>query len=219
MECEKCGAETVEGAETCAECGEPMVAAAESTDAPVEATEAAAVETDAPVEATDIATGPATSDVPSAEPVQPSAGRPAWMTALIVIVVLAVLGAGGYFGWQAIANAGNDPKSAALRLLDAYAAYDAKGILDNATHGNLPDSGVKEFEKQAVDAKKQANGKAGVKDYSVTKVTMDPKNANQASVEIAGKWLTDSAKGTYTDRAETLQLVKENNKWLVRLFF
>jgi heme-degrading monooxygenase HmoA len=204
MECEKCGAEIDEGAEKCQECGEPVAAA-------VSEQEAFFAEEPAP------AADPADVEpVPIADPGEkPTGGGKKPLVAVLVVLLVAALAVGGWFAFQRF-GAADSPEAVAKAMLTAYSKYDAQGILDSATHKSLPADGVKEFETQAAEAKKRANGKPGVKDFEVLKVTSD--SAEQATVEITGQWLTDPAKGTYTKRTEKLTVVKQDGKWLVKLF-
>jgi hypothetical protein len=49
-------------------------------------------------------------------------------------------------------------------------------------------------------------------------VTIASQEATTAIVQLDAQWLTDASKGTYAQRTETLTVVKQNGKWLVRLF-
>jgi hypothetical protein len=111
---------------------------------------------------------------------------------------------------------GNDPKTVATKMLTAYAAYDAQGILAVSTHSSLDATGTKSFEDAAAAAKKTAGGKPGVKGFTIDKV--DQSGDQTATVSVTGQWLTDPAKGTYAKSSEKLGLVKQNGKWLVQLF-
>jgi hypothetical protein len=46
---------------------------------------------------------------------------------------------------------------------------------------------------------------------------LDPKDPNAATVQLTEMTL-DPVKGTYSSRNETLSLVKQDGKWVVRLF-
>jgi len=235
MDCEKCGAEVLEGADTCPECGEPIgapdQASVDVTDAavdPVEPLDGSAPESGAETETvaeaetvSEAGTDGELETVAEPEETEEAPRKSRWIAWAIVVAVIAVLGVGGYFAYTAGlfgALTGNDPGSAATRMLKAYAAYDAQGILDNSTHASLQADGIKEFRTQAVDAKKRANGKPGVKDIRVVSVTIDAKDPNKATVEISGSWLIDPATGEYKAQTQKLQMVKENGKWLVKLF-
>lgn len=191
MLCEKCGAAVAEGTANCPECGEPMGVA---VTIPVPAPEAT---------------------VPSV----PRSQRPAWLIPAIAVAVLLVIAAGAYFLWPTITGSVETaPAAAVVRMMDSFAAYDAQGILDNATHSSMSTTDVAAFVKQAADAKKLAAGKPGLKDLKIIKTTYDAKDKNTAVVQVSAQWLTDQAKGTYTQRTETLTVVLKDGKWLVRLF-
>lgn len=191
MECEKCGAEISSGAGTCPVCGEPVAAAAEAD----------TVNDTAPARPTRDAKGGSRARL--------------FVGVLVAVLVIAALAGAGWYAYKQVGSA-NSPEGAATAMLKAYAVYDAQGILDTATHKSLPADGVKEFEKQAAEAKTRSGGKPGVKDYKITKVTKN--SDDQATVEIEAQWLTDPAKGTYTKRSENLTIVRQDGKWLVKLF-
>jgi hypothetical protein len=202
MDCEKCGAGLDDDAAVCPECGEPVEAAAPEDEAFAEAAP------EAPAEASE-------TPEPATAADRPKSGGKRWLTVAMAVVVIALLAGAGLWAYSTMSKS-ESPEGVARAMLTAYAAYDAQGILDTATHKTLPADGVKEFEKQAAEAKKRAGDKPGVKNFDVTKVTSD--SATQATVEITGEWLTDPAKGTYTKRTEKLTVVKEDGKWLVKLF-
>jgi len=151
---------------------------------------------------------------------KPAAAQPkrrTWLVVLIAIIALAVVGAGGYIIYaQMAANSG--PDAAALRMMKAFAAYDAQGILDNATHASLTTTDEATFAKQAADSKKNNKGLPALKDIEITKVSVASKDATTATVQLTAQWLTDAATGKYAQRDEILTVVKQDGKWLVRLF-
>lgn len=224
MECEKCGADVAEGVDTCPDCGEPLsntILGAEDSSAvaaPFEAAEVDGFERDA-APGSDAPSG----DVPPAAPAGPiiaadaggSGGGKKLLWVAIALLIVALLAGGGWFVYSRM-QTGASPDAAAVKMLNAYAEYDAAGILDSATHKTLPADGVKEFETQAADAKKRANGKPGVKNIKVVSTKLDKET--QATVVVSAEWLTDPVKGTYEKREETLTVVKEDGKWLVKLF-
>jgi uncharacterized Zn finger protein (UPF0148 family) len=212
MDCEKCGAGLPDGAETCPECGEALVAPAE---APAKKTrrKAKAVEPDV----TEIVE-PTPVDEPSAD----GSKRPLIIGIVIALVVVA-LGVGVVFAFSGGGGMGSTPDVAVTRMLTAYAAYDAAGILAVSTHDQLDAAGEKEFATQAADAKKTANGKPGVKDIKVVKVTYgtpDKAKATSATVDVSANWLVDPATGEYAARTEKLPVIKDakTGVWLVQLF-
>jgi hypothetical protein len=205
MDCEKCGAELTEGAEKCTDCGE-MVAAETAVEA--NATEENAVTE--PVFEPDAVMG---ADVEA----KPAGGtRRIAMIAAVVLVIVAIVAGGAWFV-QSRVVAADTPDAAVKAMLTAYAAYDAKGILDNATHASLATSDVAQFEKQATEAKTAAKNQASVKNVVIGKVTPDAKDKAKATVEVTAEWL-DPSTGKYTKRTETLIAVKQDGKWLVQLF-
>jgi len=139
-----------------------------------------------------------------------------WLIVAIAAVLVLLIGGGAWYLLQSGSIGGGDPKTVATTMMTAYAAYDAKGILDVSTHASLDATGTKSFEDAATQAKTRAAGKPGVKDFTVDKV--DQSGDQTATVTITGQWLTDPAKGTYTKRTEKLGLVKQSGKWLVQLF-
>ena len=198
MDCEKCGAELTEGAETCPECAEPVVA-----------TNADATEAE-PVAAMSDSAEPITDVKPSA------GGKRIAMIAAVVLVIVAVV-AGGVWFVQSRVTAAASPEAAAKAMLTAYAAYDATGILDNATHASLATSDVAQFEKQAAEAKATAKGQPSVKNIVIGKVTPDAADKTKVTVDVTAEWL-DAATGKYAKRTEKLIVVQKDGKWLVQLF-
>lgn len=201
MDCEKCGAELAEGAETCSECGEPMAAEI--------VPETVIVETEAEtVIEPDLIAEPMTEAKPA------GGGKRIAMIAAVVLVIVAVVAGGVWFVQSRVAAAAS-PDAAAKAMLTAYAAYDAKGILDNATHASLQTSDVAQFEKQATEAKTRAKNQPSVKNVVIGKVT--PEGADKATVEVTAEWL-DPATSKYAKRTEKLIVVKQDGRWLVQLF-
>jgi len=201
MDCDKCGAVVPEGAETCPECGVPV------TNDSVPSTDDSVPSTDDSVPST---------DTTGAE-VTPAGGKRTMLIVAVAAVLVILIGVGTWFVVKGGAIiGGGDPKTVATKMLTAYAAYDAKGILAVSTHGSLDATGTKSFEDAAAQAKTRANGKAGVKDFTVDKV--DQSGDQTATVTITGQWLTDPATGVYAKRTEKLGLVKQNGAWLVQLF-
>lgn len=155
-------------------------------------------------------------------PVAAGAGRSkptrrTWLAVLIAIVALTVIGVGGWMVYARV-SAQATPEAAALRMMNAFASYDAQGILDNATHSSLTETDVATFIKQAADSKTANKGLPAVKDIKVTKTTLASDDATSATVQLSANWLTDAATKKYAARDEILTVVKQNGKWLVRLF-
>jgi len=200
MQCDKCGATLGFGADACAKCG-----------APVDRPEGAA----APIAMDPVADAPVA--VGQSVPVSSASSRPTWIVPVVAAIAVLLIAAGGYFVFRGVGGA-NGPDAAAVRMMNGFASYNATAILDNATHASLSTTDQAQFAQQAADAKKGNNGLAAVKDIKVVSVTLDPKDPNAATVKLSAQWLTDAAKKVYTARTETLTLVKQNGKWLVRLF-
>lgn len=193
MDCEKCGAEIPEGAETCPECGEPVAA---------------------------VSPEPAPQADTFAEPISDAkpagGGKRIALIAAVVLVIAAVIGGAIWF-IQGRVTAAASPEAAAKAMLAAYANYDAQGILDNATHASLAASDVAQFSTQAAEAKARAKNVPSVKNVVVGKVTLDTADKNKATVDVTAEWL-DPATGKYSKRTEKLIVVKQDGKWLVQLF-
>lgn len=156
--------------------------------------------------------------VPSPEaiiPAVPRSQRPAWLVPAIAVVVLLAIAAGAYLLWP---KEESGPAAAVSRMMVAFAAYDAEGILDNATHASMSTTDVAAFVKRAADSKTLAGGKPGLKDFKIVGTTYDAKDKNTAVVKVSAQWLTDQAKGTYTQRTETLTVILKDGKWQVQLF-
>jgi hypothetical protein len=144
-----------------------------------------------------------------------SSSRRSRLIAAVVVVAIVVVG-GGWWVYSATTTGANTPGAAALRMMQAYGDYDAVGLLANATHAGLTAAAQTAFEQQYASAKAASKGPA-VKDITVTKVTVDPNDPDSATVKISEQML-DPNKGTYSSRTDTLSLVKQNGRWLVRLF-
>jgi hypothetical protein len=207
MQCTKCGADLQPGATVCPSCEERVVPTRKSVAAPRARVAAPAASVDVPA-----ASAPAAKRAPRAS------GRPVWYLPALIAVVVVVIAVSGWVVSSIFTNSGpNTPEAAALRMMQAYASYDARGILDNVTHGSLTATDQATFVQQAADTKTASKGLAAIKDIKVTKVTIDPNNASAATVQLS-EMILDAAKGTYAARNETLSLVKQNGKWLVKLF-
>jgi hypothetical protein len=180
------------------------------TSAPAKAAKAA---TDA---ATDFAAGvPAAASAAVAK--LGSSSRSRFVGPAILAILAVAIVAGGWWAISAMSTGGNTPDAAALRMMNAYAVYDAKGFLDNVTKASLTATDVASYEAAAASLKADNKDKPQVKDIKVLKVTIDPANPDQATVQLSEQIL-DPVKGTYAPRTDTLSMVKQNGKWLVRLY-
>jgi hypothetical protein len=198
MQCEKCGATLGFGADDCAQCGAPV-------DRPAGA--AAPIVVD-PV----VASPTGVNDRVTAPP----SSRPTWLVPVVAAIAIVLIAAGGYFMFKGLSGA-NGPDAAAVRMMNGLADYDATAILDNVTHGSFTATDQAQFAQQTAENKKDNKGLAYVKNIKVVSVTVDPKDPNAAMVKLSADWL-DVVKGTYAARTDSLSLVKQNGKWLVRLF-
>jgi hypothetical protein len=218
MQCTNCGTQLQPGATVCPNCEERVVPTKKSVAEPRRRTSPAApAPAPAAPAARPVVSQPADAVIKdklgARIPVRGSLRGP--IIAAIVFVVVAVTAWGVYSVFSNIS--GNTPDGAALRMMQAYANYDAAGILANATHASLGATDVATFETQAADTKAANGGKPSLKDIVVVSVTPDLKDPNVATVKLTEQIL-DPAKGTYSLRNETLSVVKQSGKWLVRLF-
>lgn len=204
MECTGCGAEVPEGTELCPECAAAAAAAEPETP---ETAEPETAET--PVDTSVISMAPSQADASPAHPER------RWLPLAVAAIVVIVLVAGGLSLWQNVAPP-NTPAAAVTRMMSAFAAYDGKGVLDNATHSSMTATDAAAFEQQATAAKATSKNLPYVKNVKVTGTT-SVSGSSTATVKFTASWL-DPKKGTYTVRDETLTVVKEGGKWLVKLF-
>ncbi len=145
-------------------------------------------------------------------PRNPRNPRTVFVVGVLLFVLLAAI---GWFAWARQAATGTTPQSAVTAMMDAYATYDAKAILDTVTHDKLTADDIKRFTSQAASSKKAAGGKPAVKGVSIGKVKTS--GSGSATVEVTAQWL-DPTKGTYEKSTETLPVVRKGGKWLVQLF-
>ena len=137
-------------------------------------------------------------------------------TRLVFVIAFVVLGA---FLATGCSGQNGGPEGAAQRMFAATAAYDAQGILDNATHASMTATDIIAFKKQAADQKAVYKGLPFYKDVKVLSTTYpDPKDKNTAVVKLSLQWLSDPKTGTYTQRNETVTVVLQKGTWLVKLY-
>jgi hypothetical protein len=147
-------------------------------------------------------------------PASTSFTRSAWLLAVTGVLALTTLLAAGCSSPKA-----GGPEGAVQRMFEATAAYDAQGILDNATHTSMTTTDVIAFKKQAVDQKALYKDKSYYKDIKIISTTYpDPKDKNTAVVKLSLQWLSDPANGTYTQRDETVTVLLKDGVWLVKLY-
>ncbi len=143
--------------------------------------------------------------------------RSAWLIIALAALVLGTLLASGCSGGAGAGVGG--PEGAVQRMFAATAAYDAQGILDNATHTSMTATDVAAFKKQAADQKALYKDKPYYKDVKIVSTTYpDPKDKNTAVVKLSLQWLSDPANGTYTQRDETVTVLLKDGVWLVKLY-
>jgi hypothetical protein len=144
-----------------------------------------------------------------------ASGRRSRLIAGVIVAVIVVAGVGAWV-YSASTTGANTPAAAALRMMQAYGNYDAATLLDNATHDSLTPAARTAFEHQYAQAKAASKGPA-VKDITVTDVTIDSKDPSLATVKISEQIL-DPNTGAYSARTDTLSLVEQSGRWMVRLF-
>jgi DNA-directed RNA polymerase subunit RPC12/RpoP len=191
MQCTNCGAELQAGATVCPSCSQRVVLTKESV---------------APVKRARRPVG-----------THGAHERPWWQLPSMIALIVVALAAAGWVVSMVLNTTTNTPDGAATRMMTAYGAYDAQGILDNVTHSSLTPADVSAFRKQVTDGKATNKGLPWVKSVKIVKTTIDPADKNSATVQLTEQIL-DPAKGTYSTRNETLAVVKQNGTWLVRLF-
>jgi hypothetical protein len=194
MECTNCGVDIPAGAEDCPGCGLPAGAAPAT----------AAVPTDAK--------SPSRRSDGGSDSAAAPGHRPLFIGIAVAVVVVA-LGLAGFFVLRAL---GDTPEGAVSRMMSAYANYDGQGILDNATHASLTATDQASFRQQNAKLQAASKGLPAIKGLKITNTTHP--NATTAVVQFSASWLTDPAKGTYTQRDEVLTVIKQNGTWVVRLF-
>lgn len=208
MQCTKCGADLQPGATVCPSCEERVVPTRSSVAAPRKRPVAPA----APAR-------PAAPELsaPAARSAR-SGARSAWRTPALVAAVVVVIAVTAWVVFSIFSTGGaNTPDAVALRVMQGYAAYDARAILDSVTHASLTATDQATFEAGMAESKAANKGVPLYKDIKVTSVTIDPKDPNAAIVRLTESVL-DPVKGTYAPRDDTLSLVKKDGRWLVKLY-
>jgi hypothetical protein len=209
MQCKYCGTPLKEDALTCPECGKSTVGAVVS--APMRIAAPISPEPGRP------AAGAADSDGARHAPKKKSAWM-RWRKTLVItvasVVAAALVGTGLYLIWQKGTNSGG-PDAAVLRVMDAFASYDAQAILDNVTHSSLTSTDEVAYAQQAVDDQKASGGQPAVRNVQILHVTQASPDATSAVVQLQAEWLSN---GSYVARTESLTVVKQDGRWLVYLF-
>lgn len=142
--------------------------------------------------------------------------RPRWLVPVSIAVGVVVVAGAAWLGFSGATNGANTPEAAALRMMQAYGSYDAATLLANSTHATLTPAAETAFLQQYAKAKATAKGPA-IKDIAITKVIIDSTDPTEATVKVSEQVL-DPNTGTYSPRTDTLSLVEQNGRWLVRLF-
>jgi hypothetical protein len=173
----------------------------------------------------DLAEGEAPATPDEASEVEPAeaedegeakpAGSKRGIIAAIAVAAVIVLAVVGYFAYGAFVI--NTPAGVTYRFMSAYGNYDGRGMLQYSTHASMAASEVAQFQQQADAAKKTSKGKPFLKDIKIGTVTIDPKNANSAAVKFTASFL-NTQNGKYTVQNESVTLVRQSGKWLVKLF-
>ncbi len=237
MKCEKCGAVAADDVATCPDCGAPLAGADmhPAAVAPLKVTKGLRRRF-VPVPDTIAVGGPgspaqAPAQAPATAPAAPAAAktarapfvRPSWLmpaiVAVVAVVALAAVVAAIVFVVLPKFNQVSGPEGAVQRMMQGFAAYDGKMVLDNATHPSMTSTDALAFEKQLSDLKAAAGGKPYLKDLVIQPATYpDANNKDSARMQMSAQYLTDPAKGTYSLSNETITVVFKDNKWQVVLF-
>lgn len=225
MQCTKCGAEVQPGATVCPVCEERVVLTRKSVAVPRNRAAAPA-----PSPAATAGAGPVGTAVPAkaAAASKPRLSMRMITTKQIMIAVAAiVLVVAGWLGYTLLASGPNTPDAAALRFMQAYAGYDARGMLDNSTHASFTTTDQATFEREMARAATEQQGQPLYKDIKVTSVNIAPEDPNSAVVRLSAQMLGGASTGTtataaatatpaYSPRDEVLTVVKPAGKWLVK---
>ena len=146
----------------------------------------------------------------------PSGSASGRSTRLVLMIAFVLFGA---FVATGCSGQNGGPEAAAQRMFAATAAYDAQGILDNATHASMTATDIIAFKKQAADQKTAYKDLPFYKDVKVISTTYpDPKDRSTAVVKLSLQWLSDPKRGTYTQRDETVTVLLQKGTWLVKLY-
>jgi hypothetical protein len=143
-------------------------------------------------------------------------GRPSWLVPVAVAVAVLVVAGAGWLVYSGVTMGANTPEAAALRMMQAYGSYAAAALLANSTHSSLTPASQAAFVQQYAASKAAAKGPA-IKNIAIAKVTIDPKDPTLATVKVSEQVL-DPSTGKYSGRTDTLSLVQQSGRWLVRLF-
>lgn len=222
MQCTNCGAELQPGATVCPSCEARVVLNKRAVATPRK--RAAAPAAKAAANATVNVTVNTRS--PKAPKVRDGSEPPAWVRPVVFVVIALVLAGGAWFIYSVLNAGPNTPDGAAVRFMQAYAAYDAQGMLDNSTHASFTATDLATFQHDMANAPADAKAHPIYTDIKVSSVTIEPADPNTAVVKISAMMLDTiaaqpsaaaTATAAYSPRDETLTVVKSSaGKWLVK---
>jgi DNA-directed RNA polymerase subunit RPC12/RpoP len=225
MQCTNCGAELQPGATVCPSCESRVVLNKQA----VATLRKRAAAPSAKPAARSAAEGAVKAPKPPKAPkVRDESEPPAWVKPVVVVVAVLAVAAVAWFLYS-ILNAGpNTPDGAAVRFMQAYATYDAQGMLDNSTHASFTATDLATFQHDMANAPADSKAHPIYTDIKVSSVTIEPADPNTAIVKLSANMLnsissppsaaaTSSATAADTPRDETLTVVKSSTgKWLVK---
>lgn len=222
MQCTNCGAELQPGATVCPSCEARVVLNKRAVATPRKrvAAPAAKAAANATVNVT------VNTRSPKAPKVRDGSEPPAWVRPVVFVVIALVLAGGAWFMYSVLNAGPNTPDGAAVRFMQAYAAYDAQGMLDNSTHASFTATDLATFQHDMANAPADAKAHPIYTDIKVSSVTIEPADPNTAVVKISAMMLDTiaaqpsaaaTATAAYSPRDETLTVVKSSaGKWLVK---
>jgi hypothetical protein len=228
MQCTNCGAEVQPGATVCPSCEVRIVPGTQSIAAHRRRASAPAAKP-APRTAAKPAAA-STLDAPKparATKVRDGSAPPKWVRPVAIVVAVLIVAAGAWFLRAIVTGSPNTPDGAALRFMQAYATYDAQGMLDNSTHSSFTANDLAAFQQQLASVPADTKAQPQYTDIKIAGVTIQPNDPNTAVVKISAMMLgsapgsatstaTPAAAGTYSPRDETLTVVRSGGKWLVK---
>ena len=223
MQCTNCGAELQPGATVCPSCEARVVLNKQAVATP---RKRAASPVPRPAAKPAAGSSVKAPKEPKAPKVRDGSEPPAWVRPVVFVVVALVIAGGAWFIYSVLNAGPNTPDGAAVRFMQAYAAYDAQGMLDNSTHASFTATDLATFQHDMASAPADAKAHPIYTDIKVSSVTIEPADPNTAVVKISAMMLDTiaaqpsaaaTATATYSPRDETLTVVKSSaGKWLVK---
>jgi hypothetical protein len=146
---------------------------------------------------------------------------------VIVLAVLVVAGA-ALFLRAIVTGPSNTPDAAVMRFMQAYATYDAQGMLDNSTHSSFTTTDLAAFQQDLASVPADVKARPVYTDIKIVSAIIQANDPNIAIVKLSAMMLDNApasssaatsatAAGTYSPRDETLTVVKSSaGKWLVK---